>query len=179
MEMLTTGLLWGFAASREKEQEMATHDVPGANPANKDQLAMGCWAEHQDGSLIFVLSVEGGRVVYQMYDLLRGQIVEYKDAMPETDFKKTFSFDGSSKSLKWTWHDKTPFDWNRVIKAGARDGLHYASAVDQLSAAQRVAESLKLRGVTRNPDDFDDRVNQVVKDIKETIGKALDQLLRR
>lgn len=48
---------------------MSTNDVPGANPKNADVLAMGCWAEHEDGSLIFVESVEGGTVVYSIFDI--------------------------------------------------------------------------------------------------------------
>lgn len=39
---------------------MSTNDVPGANPVNKDILAAGCWAEHADGSLLFVKGNEGG-----------------------------------------------------------------------------------------------------------------------
>lgn len=31
---------------------MSTNDVPGAKTENRDVLAMGCWAEHEDGSLI-------------------------------------------------------------------------------------------------------------------------------
>jgi len=33
---------------------MSTNDVPGAKAANNDALAMGCWAEHADGSLILM-----------------------------------------------------------------------------------------------------------------------------
>src|SRR5437868_2055043 len=104
---------------------MATTDVPGANPANGDQLKMGCWAEHSDGSLIFVESTEGGRVVYSIFDMSKMPIIEYRDAMPEDTFKKTFSRrDGNLliRTINWTWHDKTPFPWDRVIKAGALDG---------------------------------------------------------
>ena len=48
---------------------MSTTDVPGANPANRDELGVGSWAEHADGSLIFVESTEGDRVVYSMFDV--------------------------------------------------------------------------------------------------------------
>lgn len=127
---------------------MSTNDVPGANPANNDQLALGCWAEHQDTSLMFVESTEGGRVIYSMFDMLKAPPVEYRDAMPEATFKKTFSWklDGKGSLEKWTWHDKTAFPWDRVIKAGASDGGRVAFAEHQLSAAERVADSLKLRG---------------------------------
>ncbi len=127
---------------------MATHDVPGAVGVHNDELGMGCWAEHEDGSLIFVQSTEGGRVVYQMFDLSVDPITEYRDAMPEKGFKEFFSWNPKKKdSIKWKWHDKTPFPWERVIKAGARDGHHFASAHDQLSAAAKVANSIdKKRG---------------------------------
>lgn len=159
---------------------MSTNDVPGYNPSNRDQLAMGCWAEHEDGSLIFVESTESSRVIYSIFDLSGGHITEYRDAMPEGDFKKSFSYDPKQKKKdKWVWHDKTAFPWDRVIKSGARDGARFASASDQLSAAQRVAESLRLRGVERSPDDYKDRVETVVRDMKEAIVKAFDQFLHR
>ena len=52
---------------------MSTNDVPGANPANRDELAMGAWAEHADGSLIFVESTEGGTCIYEVFDLSERQ----------------------------------------------------------------------------------------------------------
>lgn len=126
---------------------MSTNDVPGFDPAHRDELAMGCWAEHEDGSLLLVQSTEGGRVVYMMFDVTDG-VTEYRDAMPEKQFKDTFSWNSKSKKkvdVKWTWHDKTPFPFDRIIKAGAKDGVHFASAEDQLSAAAKVAKSLQLR----------------------------------
>jgi hypothetical protein len=132
---------------------MSTNDVPGANPANRDALAMGAWAEHADGSLIFVESNEGARVIYSIFDMSKTPIVEFRDAMPEVNFKREYSWDPARPSgEKWTWHDKTPFPWDRVIREGARDGLRYASARDQLTAAERVAERLRLRG-----EEYDDR----------------------
>lgn len=126
---------------------MATEDVPGFNPANRDQLATGCWAEHEDKSLIFVESTEGGRVVFSMFDLSGSEPTEYRHAMPESDFKKAFSWKSGEAVAgeKWTWHDKTPFDWDRVIKEGAKPGAKFTNAIQQISAAQKVAESLNLR----------------------------------
>lgn len=125
---------------------MSTNDVPGYNPAHNDELAMGCWAEHSDGSLLLVQSTEGGRVVYMMFDVTDG-VTEYRDAMPEKQFKSTFSWSSDKKKItsKWTWHDKTAFPFDRIIKQGSKDGVHFASAEDQLSAAAKVAKSLKLR----------------------------------
>lgn len=137
---------------------MSTNDVPGFNPKNADVLAMGCWAESQDGSLIFVEGVENGRVVYSIFDAAFTPVVEYRDAMPELEFKTAFTWNADRKvvkdkaaakvptTIKWTWHDKTAFPWDRVIKKGAKDGARFASASDQLSDAQRVADSLALRG---------------------------------
>lgn len=95
---------------------MSTNDVPGHKAENHDQLSLGCWAEHDDGSLILVEGNENGRVIYSVFDCAKKPIIEYRDAMQENVFKKTFSWDSANpKSEKWTWHDKTPFPWNQVI----------------------------------------------------------------
>ncbi len=96
---------------------MSTSDVPGANPKNADKLATGCWAEHSDGSLLFVKGTENGQIVYELYDVVQTPPVYYQDAMREEAFKKAFSAPpvGASKE-DWTWHDKTPFPWARVMK---------------------------------------------------------------
>lgn len=134
---------------------MSTNDVPGYKDSNNDELKMGCWAEHDDGSLIFIESVENHSVIYSIFDMAKAPIVEYRDAMPEKDFKVAFSWKadtsqvtGKGKNvpqLEWTWHDKTRFPWEKVIKDGAKDGVRYASAADLRTAAERVADSLKLR----------------------------------
>ena len=132
---------------------MSTNDVPGHKDCNNDVLAMGCWAAHEDGSLIFIESVENHRVIYSIFDMAKDPIVEYRDAMPEKEFKTNFSWvdttkakkASSSLNFKWTWHDKTRFPWEQVIKEGARDGMRFASAADLRTAAERVADSLKLR----------------------------------
>lgn len=123
---------------------MSTHDVPGAKVENGDDLHHGCWAEHKDGSLIFVESTEANRVVYSIFDVSRQPPLEYRDAMPIAVFEDRFGRD--SDEGPWTWHDKTPFDWDRVIRAGFPDGVRSAFADHTLSAARRVADSLKLRG---------------------------------
>jgi len=151
---------------------MSTNDVPGHKSYNNDKLAMGCWAEHDDGSMIFVQSTEGGRVIYMMFDLSADPIVEYRDAMPEKGFKETFSWDSSKKdSIKWTWHDKSPFPWDRVIKKGSRDGVHYASVFDQLTAAQKVSKSLQLKVSEFTPEKYEHMVDTVKQ------GKTSNRLL--
>lgn len=159
---------------------MATNDVPGANPSNADQLRMGCWAEHEDGSLIFVKSVEGSRVIYELYDVASNPIVQYTDAMPEEGFKTQFSWDPKKKdSIKWTWHDKTGFPWDRVIKSGAKDGTNFASAQDQISAAARVALSMALRGKDVDPDTMKHLMESVTPSGRGIIDKlqaAIDGL---
>lgn len=122
---------------------MSTNDVPGAKTTNNDVLAMGCWAEHSDGSLILVEGVEGGRVIYSIFDTEKG--VEYRDAMSEKGFKDLFSWKpAKTDSIRWTWHDKTPFAWDRVLGEFS-SGQRHVSAQAQLSAAAQVAESLDLR----------------------------------
>jgi hypothetical protein len=130
---------------------MSTNDVPGAIPAHKDKLAMGCWAEHEDGSLIFVESTEADSVVYSIFDVAAVPIVEYRDAMPIKGFQRRFSWSGKDATttklpadVKWTWHDKTAFPWERVMEHFP-PGSRNASATATMSAAERVARSLDLR----------------------------------
>ena len=133
---------------------MSTNDVPGHKASNNDVLAMGSWAESKDGSLIFVEGVENGRVIYSMFDTRHTPVLEYRDAMPEADFKTAFSWKADRSGLKdkkasgvpadilWTWHDKTPFPWPSVIKNGARDGARLASAADTLDHADKLRASI-------------------------------------
>lgn len=137
---------------------MSTHDVPGANPSNGDTLAMGCWAEHADGSLILVQSTESGaaikdRVVYDIFDMSRKPVLFYRDAMPRKAFDKRYS------KPDWTWHDKTPFDWDRVIAVGAPRPQH-ADAREFVSEAQRVADALGLEARELHEQDVAHRITR-------------------
>lgn len=162
---------------------MSTYDVPGANPVNHDKLCLGCWAEHDDGSLIFVQGAEGGNAVYSMFDLSKDPIIEYRDAMPQVSFEKTFSWDpqGTKGKEKWTWHDKTPFPWDRVIKSGFPDGPRYAALGDFLAAAGRIADSLSLHGeaydAIRNRHRASEESSRFGA-IKSKIARALEELRR-
>lgn len=163
---------------------MSTTDVPGYKPANRDILAMGCWAEHDDGSLIFVEAVEGARVIYSIFDLAPEPPVEYRTAMPEPVFKKSYSWtpgddnDGPTDSdddddylgIVWTWHDKTPFPWDRIMDAYP-EGQKHVSAAAQFTAAARVANSLKLRA-----EKIDVRRTRSGKSILERLNDALTAL---
>lgn len=125
---------------------MSTHDVPGANAANRDALAVGAWAEHPDNkSLIFVKGVEGETVVYELFDLATPRV--YTHVLPEPEFKRTYSYPPTGESKEqWVWHDKTPisaFPWPRVIEMLQRRPV---GEVPVQSAAARVAEALNLRG---------------------------------
>lgn len=122
---------------------MATTDVPGSNPANGDKLVMGAWGEHTDGSRLFVEGTESGLVTYSMFDMSRRPVVEYRDRMAEQDFRTRFAPKGGPKP--WTWHDKTPFPWDEVIREGAQPGVRLAGAADQMTLARQIAESLSLR----------------------------------
>lgn len=128
---------------------MSTNDAPGAVAANGDDLHVGCWAEHNDGSLIFVYSTENDRVVFTMFDVAEKPPTEYRTAMPRGDFEKEFSWNvtDAKRKEKWTWHDKTPFPMDRVMNLGAKPGARFASADALLSAAGQVARSIGLRGV--------------------------------
>lgn len=154
---------------------MSTNDVPGANPAHKDQLATGCWAEHDDGSLLFVKGTEGGQIVYELYDVAQTPPVYYQDAMREDAFKKSFSAPpvGASKE-DWTWHDKTPFPWARVMKTFDKPVPTPADVHDTLSAAARVAESLRLRAQKVSQEAVGAQAEQVV-----TKGRAIVDRIAR
>ena len=114
---------------------MSTDSVPGKDPKNNDTLHAGCWAEHKDGSLILVESTEigtggpgrpskDGNVLYSTFSL-GATVNEYRAAESLAKFSSMFSYvpekdRGDGVSEEWTWHDKTPFPWNRVIDAGAK-----------------------------------------------------------
>lgn len=151
---------------------MSTHDVPGAKAKNADVLAMGCWAEHEDGSLIFVEATETGTVVYSIFDLR--VMREYRDAMPEVGFKDLFTWrpeaDDADDNLQWTWHDKTPFPWSRVMR-DFPSGERHVSATDEMTAAQRVADSLNLRAERI-------RDREVVGASALTVGQRVKNALR-
>lgn len=158
---------------------MSTNDVPGAKVANNDELAMGCWAEHEDGSLLVVESTEGSRVIYSMFDLSKKQIIEYRDAMPEDDFKEEFSWDpNKAGSVRWTWHDKTPFPWDRVIKQGARDGMHLPSADDYQAVAEKIARSRGVfkKGKKLKKKDLKKLGERIGKTVSRTIQDAISRL---
>lgn len=156
---------------------MATQDVPGANPKNHDTLAVGNWAEHEDGSLIFVKGVEHGKVVYEIYDLAQSPPIMYPDAMLEDAFKRQFSFPPVGDSdQKWTWHDKTAMPWSRVMKSFDNPRPVHTDPQDVFSAAQKVAESLRLRAKEVRKDDFghmEDRVEKAGRSIVDRVADGI------
>lgn len=158
---------------------MATEDCPGANKANNDVLAAGCWAEHADGSLMYVKGTENQQVVYELYDMAQDPPVYYQDAMRETAFKTQFSHPptGTSKE-KWTWHDKTPFPWSRVMRTFDKPRPVHADVHDTLSAAARVAESLRLRAQEIPPSHFE-HAQQSAERVERKSGMAIRDRIQR
>jgi hypothetical protein len=158
---------------------MSTNDVPGYNLANADTLAMGCWAKsaNDDDSYIFVESVENGRVIFLIFDTSKGRVVEFRDAMDEASFKRTFSWDPTKAATKWTWHDKTPFPWDIVIKEGARPGARAASAGDVLGDAQDIADVLRDR-IIGDDDTVESAASRVAADLGLR-GRAVSEGTRR
>lgn len=129
---------------------MATNDVPGAKVHNNDKLARGCWAEHEDGSMIYVKDIdENGRVIFDIYELADADHPTfYPHALSKKDFEETFSYDPKKigvANLKWVWHNRTPMPWERVMRIFDTPVPALVNAVDTISAAKRVANSLKLR----------------------------------
>jgi hypothetical protein len=150
---------------------MSTHDVPGSNPINNDELDQGCWAEHDDGSLILVEGIESGKVVYSIFDLSSDPPLEYRDAMPEKGFKDHFSWDpDDDDSEEWLWHDKTSFPWDKVM-ANFKDGQRYPSVKDQISAANRVSNALRIKGRKLEEQTIADKLRNINVKSKAVIGR--------
>lgn len=129
---------------------MSTNDVPGMNPRNRDELHAGCWAEHEDGTLLYVLGTEDWRVIYELFELNDPRDpVEYRDTMELRKFQKQFSYNASDpKSIKWTWHDKSEFPWNRILET-FKPGVRPVSAKKQLAAADRVKKAKRKYAKSR------------------------------
>ena len=83
---------------------MSTKGVPGSKAAPQDKLSRGCWAE-KGAELVLVEQVKTPTVVYLSIDAKKAA---KPAAMAQVDFEKQFE--------GWTWHDKTPFPWDRVLK---------------------------------------------------------------
>lgn len=144
---------------------MATHSVPGKKPENQDVLARGCWAEHNDGSLLIVHGIEEGTVVYSLF----GARTEWSGRMEEDEFKTRYSFSerqDRDEAWRWLWHDKTPFPSERIVNAGMR------SSENVKPAAQRVAEALGLRARSL----AGDVGPQVVRELKDLWGALQGKL---
>lgn len=167
-----------------KENDVSTNDVPGHKPENHDQLAMGSWAKHEDGSLIFVQSVENKRVVYMLFDMSRMPPRRWQGAMDETKFKRHFSWDPKKARtdpthFKWTWHDKTPFPWDDVMEEIDEEPM-VKTAGEIQSAAERVAEALGLRAEEVKREDIAHRGEQTRPgtaagtEIMQRLRRALD-----
>jgi len=159
---------------------MATCDVPGTNPANNDDLHIGCWGEADDDSLIFVEGVSNAenRVIYSIFDMSnKNNPFEYRDSMPKDGFEKMFSKDSSGK---WTWHDKTPFPWEGRIMNCFPDGQRIPSAKQIISAAKRIATSRNLIGHPIKKQDYKHMVKQIISKTGDSIinklQKALDKV---
>lgn len=140
---------------------MSTDTVPGADPANRDKLTGGCWAEHEDGSMVFVKDItENDVVIFEIYDFKdRGDPVFWPHALALKDFENTFSYRPKKKKhkdiadIKWIWHDKTPMPWDRIMKVIKSPSPQSTNVEQTLSAANRLANSLNARlGAALNRD---------------------------
>lgn len=173
-----------YCSTHRKVPNMSTNDVPGHRAENADQLAMGSWAEHEDGSLIFVQSVENKRVIYMLFDMRRMPPRRWQGAMDETKFKQHFSWDPKKAKkdpthFKWTWHDKKPFPWDNVMEEIDEEPL--VQTEDEIkSAAERVAEALGLRAEAVRRADIEHQAEQVRPgtaagtEIMQRLRRALD-----
>ena len=166
---------------------MSTNDVPGAKPVNNDKLDVGCWAEHADGSYIFVQGLEDDRVIYSIFDPSKAPMLEYRDAMLIGDFEKAFSCtrDDIGKQHRvggkfvtkalWVWHDKSAFPWDKIMQM-AQDGPKFVSAGDIISAGARVAADLQLRGEEVSKRGLGTTKAKGLRGFREKLGRALSEL---
>jgi len=161
---------------------MSTHDVPGARAENRDELAALCWAEHEDGSLILVESTEGDRAIFSVFDMSKDPPMEYRDAMPIDGFKTQFSWDrdkpNDPDNICWTWHDKTAFPWDRIIKEGIQDGSRFACAQHPMTAAEKIKQSMELRGRPVIKDELKsrrDRLGKVGRIIIDALQAVIEE----
>jgi len=164
---------------------MSTTAVPGADPKNLDQLDQGCWAEDAgQTSLVHVIGHEHGSVVFQLYDLSETPIIFYQDAMLAKDFKDFFSVPPFGTSdVTWTWHDKTNFPFDRVMKRFSSKTSHHADVQDQLSIVQKIAQKLHMTGSRLAKEELTAQVEQqrsrgeaIIEVIGEALGKIKEQL---
>jgi hypothetical protein len=104
-----------------------------------------------------------------MFDLSSNPPMEYRDAMPEKGFKDHFSYEDEDDE-QWLWHDKTTFPWNKVM-AVFKDGTKFTSAIDQIKAAQRVADVMMIKGQRLEEDSISNRLRNFNEKSKVVIGR--------
>ena len=133
---------------------MSTNDVPGAVKRNHDDLHQECWAEADDGSLLRIEGITRGKVYFTLYDP-KDPGFKYVTGMVEDEFKRHFSFDPKktgSLAIKWTWHDKTPWPFERVIDMGIKEGHQRVFAADVITNGKQVADHLKAKKIPVDQD---------------------------
>jgi hypothetical protein len=111
-----------------------------------------------------------------VFDVSKEPPMEYRDAMPQDGFKKHFSWDpdgsDADDNIKWKWHDKTPFPWERIIEEGIPDGVRHACASHLISAAERVSKNRELVG-----GEIDQEKVRDVVDRKGKYGRAAQAIV--
>ena len=162
---------------------MSTQCAPGYKGSNSDSandvLFKGCWAEADAESLLFVEDIDekDNIVIFNIFDLSKDPILDYRDSMTIDDFKEEFSYGSKMnkkiKGNKWTWHDKTKFPWKKIIKAGGQDGMRIAEANQVLSLAAQLAAHKHLRG---NPVDKQDKLKYLDPEEKSNMKKLVAKL---
>jgi len=163
---------------------MSTCDVPGyddiKSDAKQDKLRIGVWGEHTDGSQILIEGVEQGRVVFSIFDMSVSPPMEYRDSLPERQFKQQFSFNSKYSIVDggWRWHDKTQFPWNKIMDHFP-DGTRFPSADIVLNEAQRIVKLKNLRGDIIKKENYSHMMDQIGKKgriIVDKIQRAIGEL---
>jgi hypothetical protein len=159
---------------------MSTTDVPGFDPRNGDRLHEGCWAEHPDRSLLHILQHEGGRVVYDVFDLSHpGLVTRRVYAMPTESFNRAYSWRFTDPiSRRWLWHDKTGFPWDRVFEnlGGDEADLGEVEISESPDVAGRLAERLLLTVEAMTEEELSRLSGRRIGDVVQRLRVALQGL---
>lgn len=167
-----------FTAYRKKLKKMATYDVPGANPVHNDELGVGNWAEHNDGSLILINSLNDERVIFSIFDMIKG--VEHRSTMPVDEFNRQFSMNLEKQpgelDDKWLWHDKTEFPWDRLfdpsdMKLLPDNDASLAVTIERseviaTSVADRISNKINTQVAKLDPEQVKKKSNGVINALK-------------
>jgi hypothetical protein len=116
--------------------------------------------------------------------------MRYVDAMPIESFNRAYSWRPADPvSVRWVWHDKTGFPWERVLDHAAEDPGHEADHVETVAAepteiltpevrsvAAQLAARLQLIGEELSPEALSHLGGRRVGSLLQRLNAALEEL---